>query len=49
MKFLKKLNEDGKTIILVTHDSELALKHAQRIYWMKDGRIEKVTKRNKTK
>src|SRR3989344_4467044 len=49
IKFLKKLNEDGKTIILVTHDSELALKHAQRIYWMKDGRIEKVTKRNKTK
>ncbi|HLD00993.1 MAG TPA: ABC transporter ATP-binding protein [Candidatus Nanoarchaeia archaeon] len=43
MNLLKKLNEDGKTIIMVTHDPELAQKHARKIYWMRDGKIEKIT------
>jgi len=45
MKFLHKLNKKGKTIILVTHDLDLAQKNAEIIYWLKDGRLEKVTKR----
>ncbi len=45
MKFLNELNEKGKTIILVTHSPELAHEHAKAIYWLKDGRIEKVTKK----
>ena len=46
MEFLQDLNKKGKTIILVTHDPELAKKHAKTIYWLKDGKVEKVT-RNK--
>jgi len=42
--FLNKLNDEGKTIIMVTHDPELAQKHARTIYWIKDGSIEKITK-----
>lgn len=45
MEFLKKLNKKGKTIIMVTHDPARALEHAQKIYWIKDGKLEKVTKR----
>ena len=42
--FLKKLNKQGKTIIMVTHDADLAKEHADKIYWLKDGKIEKITK-----
>ncbi|MDD5584012.1 MAG: ABC transporter permease, partial [Candidatus Omnitrophica bacterium] len=35
---LKKLNEKGKTIVIVTHESEIAV-HAKRIVTMRDGRI----------
>lgn len=49
MKFLNELNELGKTIIIVTHDPHLAQEHAQRIYWLKDGEVEKVTRRHKGK
>lgn len=45
MKFLETLNKEGKTIIMVTHDPEKALNHARTIYWMKDGKVEKVTKK----
>ncbi len=45
MKFLNKLNNEGKTIIMVTHDSNLASKHAKIVYWIKDGKLEKVTKK----
>jgi len=45
MKFLNDLNEKGKTIIIVTHDPELAMKHTKKIYWIKDGQIEKVTEK----
>jgi putative ABC transport system ATP-binding protein len=43
MKLLSKLNKDGKTIILITHASDIAIKHANKVYWLKDGRIEKIT------
>ena len=45
MNFLEDLNSKGKTIIMVTHDPERAESHARTIYWMKDGKIDKVTKR----
>ena len=35
-----KLSREGKTIILVTHDMDIA-KHADRIYKLKDGKIVK--------
>ena len=44
MNFLKKLNKEGKTIIMVTHDPELAQIHADRVYWLKDGKVDKITK-----
>ena len=37
---LKNLNKQGKTIIMVTHDLEMA-KQAKRIIRLRDGRIEK--------
>lgn len=45
MEFLDKMNKDGKTIIVVTHDPDLAKKHANIIYWLLDGKLNKVTKR----
>ncbi|MEA3248517.1 MAG: ABC transporter ATP-binding protein [Nanoarchaeota archaeon] len=45
MEFLEKLNKKGKTIIMVTHDSDLAEKYADIIYWLLDGELDKVTKR----
>ncbi len=38
MHILEKLNKEGKTIILVTHDLDVAL-HADRIVTIKDGEI----------
>ena len=49
MKFLNELNDRGKTIIIVTHDPNLATEHAKKIYWIKDGQIEKVTEKVKGK
>ena len=39
MDFLLKLNKEGKTIIMVTHEKEL-LKYASRVIYIKDGMIE---------
>ncbi|MCR4323823.1 MAG: ABC transporter ATP-binding protein [Nanoarchaeota archaeon] len=47
MDFLEKLNKKGKTIIMVTHDAELAQKHADVVYWLLDGELDKVTKGKK--
>ena len=38
MEILKKLNEEGKTIIMVTHENEVA-EHAKRVIRMRDGMI----------
>jgi len=45
MEFLEKLNKQGKTVIMVTHDPDLAKEYADVVYWLLDGELEKVTKR----
>ncbi|VVB77652.1 putative ABC transporter ATP-binding protein [uncultured archaeon] len=40
MDFLLKLNKEGKTIIMVTHEMEL-VKYASRVIYLKDGIVEK--------
>jgi putative ABC transport system ATP-binding protein len=45
MEFLEKLNKQGKTVIMVTHDPDLAKEYADVVYWLLDGRLDKVTKR----
>ncbi|MEK7161486.1 MAG: ABC transporter ATP-binding protein [Patescibacteria group bacterium] len=48
MEILQRLNNEGRTIILVTHEMDTA-NHAKRIIRLKDGEIvgdEKVAKRN---
>lgn len=40
MGILKALHEDGRTVILITHDNEIA-ERAKRVIKIKDGRIEK--------
>ena len=47
LDFLESLNKEGKTIIMVTHDPDIAKKYAKIVYWLKDGKIQKVTKDNK--
>jgi putative ABC transport system ATP-binding protein len=42
MNFLGKMHENGKTVVLITHDLEL-VKYAKRIIYIKDGIIEKDT------
>ncbi len=49
MKFLEDLNDKGKTIIMVTHDPDLAQEHAKTIYWIKDGKVEKITRKERGK
>jgi len=49
MKFLNNLNNEGKTIIIVTHNPELAREHAKTIYSVKDGKIESFEKKVKGK
>jgi len=45
MDFLRKLHKDeGKTIIMVTHDEDIA-KNADRIEYLKDGKIIKTIKK----
>jgi putative ABC transport system ATP-binding protein len=41
MGLLHKLNNDGRTIVMVTHDPEIAA-HTQRTIHLIDGRVEKV-------
>ncbi len=43
MEFLRKMHKEGKTIILVTHDSNVA-KASDRLEYLKDGQIMKSVK-----
>lgn len=45
MEFLQQLNKEGKTIIMVTHEPELAEAYANTVYWLRDGKVEKITRR----
>lgn len=45
MDMLKQQNKEGKTIVVVTHEQSLAKEYADVIYWLKDGKIEKITKK----
>jgi len=47
MDVLMNLNKEGKTIVMVTHDSDLAKEYANIVYWLKDGKVEKVTRERK--
>jgi putative ABC transport system ATP-binding protein len=47
MDFLEALHKEGKTIIMVTHDPDLAKAHADIVYWLKDGKIQKITGKKK--
>lgn len=49
MKFLAKLNSNGKTIIMVTHDPDLAKEYARTIYSIRDGKVESIEKKTKNK
>jgi len=49
MDFLEKMNKNGRTIIMVTHDPDLAQEYADVVYWLKDGKVEKITKRKSGK
>jgi len=40
LELISRLNQDGKTIVLVTHDDKVA-ERAQRVVRMKDGRIDR--------
>ena len=39
MNYIKKLNEEGKTIIMISHSIELVAEYCNRIIGMKDGKI----------
>ncbi len=46
MSLLHELHEDGRTIVMVTHDHEIA-EHTQRTIHLRDGKVEKVIKNGK--
>jgi putative ABC transport system ATP-binding protein len=48
MNLLHGLHEDGRTIVMVTHDHEIA-EHTQRTIHLRDGKVEKVIKNGKGK
>jgi energy-coupling factor transport system ATP-binding protein len=39
MRRLKRLNDNGKTIILITHDMKLVAEHAKRVVVISEGRV----------
>jgi ABC-type lipoprotein export system ATPase subunit len=47
LDFLEKMHKQGKTIVMVTHDPIIAQKYAEKVYWLKDGKVEKVTSKRK--
>lgn len=48
IELLKKLNREGKTIIMVTHEPDIA-QHATSQLFMRDGKIQKITHRQAAK
>jgi ABC-type lipoprotein export system ATPase subunit len=40
MELLNELHREGRTIMMVTHDAELARRHAERILRIRDGILE---------
>ncbi|MEA1977961.1 MAG: ABC transporter ATP-binding protein [Chloroflexota bacterium] len=46
MNLLHELHEDGRTIVMVTHDHDIA-EHTQRTIHLRDGKVEKVIKNGK--
>jgi putative ABC transport system ATP-binding protein len=47
MEFLGKLHKEGKTVVMVTHDPKLAQGYSDIVYWLLDGKVEKITKRRR--
>lgn len=47
MHFLDRLHKEGKTIIMITHEPELAEHHAGIVYSLRDGKVDRVTKKRK--
>ncbi len=43
LRLLKKLNEEGKTLVVVTHDENIA-READRIAYLEDGKVVRVEK-----
>ena len=39
MSLVKAMHEQGKTIILVTHDMDLVMRYCQLVYVLKDGKL----------
>jgi len=39
MEFYKQLNENGKTIIVITHDMNIAAEYARRVIVLKEGQV----------
>ena len=39
MSLVQKMHEDGKTIIMVTHDMDLVMKYCNLVYVLKDGKL----------
>ena len=46
MSLLHELHEEGRTIVMVTHDHKIA-EHTQRTIHLRDGKVEKVIKNGK--
>ncbi len=40
MALLKELHREGRTLIMVTHDAEIARRNADRILHIRDGILE---------
>jgi cell division transport system ATP-binding protein len=41
MQLLEKVNEEGKTIVMATHNMEIVKKYGKRIIHLDGGKIEK--------
>ena len=39
MSLVQKMHENGKTIIMVTHDMDLVMKYCNLVYVLKDGKL----------